>query len=47
MSQTHVSLENQNCCMFNLGIFVSLWTKIEVRNILFLLLYLEQDILKK
>jgi len=31
-----MSLENQNCCMFNLGIFISLWTKKEVRNIVFL-----------
>jgi len=33
--------------MFNLGIFISLWTKNEVRNIVFLLLNLVQDILKK
>jgi len=32
--------------MFNLGIFISLWTKNEVRNIVFLLLNLVQDILK-
>jgi len=33
--------------MYNLGIFISLWTKNEVRNIVFLLLNLVQDILKK
>jgi len=46
MSQ--MSKENQNCCMFNLGIcIISLWTKNEARNIVFLLLNLVQDILKK
>jgi len=33
--------------MFNLGIFISLWTKNEVGNIVFLLLNLVQDIFKK
>jgi len=33
--------------MYNLGIFIRFWTKNEVRNIVFLLLNLVQDILKK
>jgi len=33
--------------VFNLGIFISLWTKNQIRNIVFLLLKLVQDILKK
>jgi len=33
--------------MFNLGIFISLWTKNEVQNNVFLLLNLVQNILKK
>jgi len=33
--------------MFNLGIFNSLWTKNEDGNMMFLLLNLVQDILKK
>jgi len=32
---------------YNLGIFISLWTKSEIRNIAFLLLNVVQDILKK
>jgi len=41
-----MSYQNQNCCMFNLGIFNRLWTKNEVGNMMFLLLNLVQGILK-
>jgi len=41
-----MSYKNQNCGIFNLGIFISLWTKNEVRNIVFLLLNLVLDNLK-
>jgi len=39
-----MSKENQNCCMFNLCIFISLWARNEVWDIVFLLLNLVQDI---